>query len=120
MHAPVGGRPHVINFPATALMLAAMSIECLFKGALFCRLAYPPRRDQVSGIAKGAHNLADLLVKVGWRSNANDRLVLKCLSHYVRWAGRYPLPKSSSELAEARIDGMSTEEAWGGTVGKYF
>jgi len=113
---PIHGKPHVVNFPTTALMLAAMSLECFLKAALYCQLPFPPTRHEAASISKGVHDLASLIAKVGWRNNESDRNTLNCLSHYLRWVGRYPLPKSATELAEARIGGVSQEQVWNGYI----
>ena len=95
-------------------MLAAMSMECLLKGVLFCRLKYSPSRTDVSAVAQGVHKLSKLAERVGWRISKVDHLVLENLSHYVRWSGRYPLPRTSIELADSCLNGLGKDEVWAG------
>lgn len=77
-----------INCWATYKMLMGMSFELIFKA--HC-------------IGSGTefnftHNLDDLVRTAGLPASKDEEKILKVLSEYVIWDGRYPTPKKSEHL----------------------
>lgn len=110
---PTGEAPSVLSFPAVAYMLAGMSIECGLKAYLLCAYDWPITDDQFNSVAKGNHDLGELLKRTLIRNNETDRDGLRQISEFVRWKGRYPLPRKLKELeANYTSKNLSSEGLW--------
>jgi len=81
------GIPH----PDVRLMLSGMAVEAMLKAVIVVN-------DPAARIATGGHDLVKLCQRAEIRTNQADRDLLSRLSHYVRWAGRYPSTRSLEEL----------------------
>jgi hypothetical protein len=99
---------------ATAFMLAGMSLEILLKALLMTHCKWPISDADLKRIAKGAHKLTDLLRETNIETTENGINLLSELSHYVRWKGRYPLPKTENELIQSKtgVSLFSQGELW--------
>jgi len=97
---PIGEIPAAFVFPNTYFMLAGMGMELLLKARILCGLTWPIPDTEYRRIASGSHNLVELLRRTSMRSNDADRVALRALGHYVRWDGRYPIPRHSMEIEE--------------------
>lgn len=74
-----------------AWMLAGLSLELLFKAVIISAGGKPPT-------GKGAHTLQNLRKAAAVAlDESTDEGLLEILTHYVRWAGRYPTPKGRGE-----------------------
>jgi hypothetical protein len=89
-------------------MVGGMSIENLLKARNVCAQAWPVNDESYKTIARGGHQLDKLAIACGFRTNAKDRLVLQTLSHYVRWSGRYSLPRTIEEFQNAPSESPSS------------
>jgi hypothetical protein len=110
---PTENTPPISSLPNVTLMLAGMSFECALKAYLLCRHDWPITDNQLRSVAKGAHNLAELLALTGMRHNRMDRETLRQLTEFVRWSGRYPIPQGVAELEDSYTSHRhSHEELW--------
>ena len=108
------------EFTTTAMMLGAMSIECLFKAHLIGRAdaPHPLPEDVLRSITRGSHDLVALLAKTGMRTNRHDRELLAWLSHCHRWLGRYPMPRDYAEYERYALSAkQSADERWTAYLG---
>ncbi len=92
-------------------MLAGMSIENLLKARLVCAQEWPVNDDSYKRISSGAHRLDRQAADFGFRTNGSDRLILQTLSHYVRWSGRYFLPRTIEEFQTAPSESDASHAA---------
>jgi hypothetical protein len=100
------------KWPANVVfMLGGMSIENLFKARSVCAKAWPVTDASYKAIASGGHRLDKLAIDSGFRTNSKDRLLLQTLSHYVRWSGRYSLPRTIEEFQNAPSQSASSPAA---------
>ena len=105
-------RPEAHGFPDVVFMLAGMSIENLLKAKRVCATAWPIDDRAYSMIAKGSHWLDALSQNSSVRTNKYDRAILRTLSHYLRWNGRYFLPRTIEEFREHPGKGLSSADLW--------
>jgi len=82
------------QYCAAALMLVGYSLEVCLKAMLILRTgedsyASDERRYHHHNLERLAEFVPDL--------NAKDRAILRALTHYIEWAGRYPDPGSGRE-----------------------
>jgi hypothetical protein len=83
---------------SVALMLAGMSLECAIKSRMIALCGYPLIASDRKRILSGNHDLVELAKSACVRTNVGDRTVLKSLTPYIRWLGRYPTPRSEDEM----------------------
>lgn len=87
---------HLLQAPI-ALMLGAYAIETLLKMVVVDEYSSARGVTFESTAAKEflptVHDLAELVKRANLRVNGGDRKLLKELSRYSTWAGRYPVPK---------------------------
>src|SRR5258706_9846508 len=90
---------HLFQAPI-ALMLGAYAIETLLKMVIIAEFCVQHGLTFESHNAKEfvpkSHNLLGLIEKAKVRVSAMDRDLLKDLSRYSVWAGRYPIPLTSA------------------------
>lgn len=97
------------------LMLAGMAIECLLK-ALWVKQGHELAKDgeyvRVSGA--GAHDLVQLADVLQLTLTDLERDVLRRLSHFIEYSGRYPVPKNALKLLLTRSPrgGRSSSTTW--------
>jgi len=103
------GFSFAVSLPPVFSMLCGLSIELLLKGT--CRALELP--------AKDSHRLTDLADNAGIAYSDDDRVILRALSEYVYWAGRYPAPKNAKELPAAE-EIFSQQRRAGGSLANYF
>lgn len=90
------------NLGPAYMLLAAFAIENLAKGILIGR--DPSRFPLTSGKQGGlkTHDLMDLFSKVGGTWTGQERTLVKRLSTFAEWSGRYPIPLAATGLAPWR------------------
>lgn len=76
-----------VSLPPIFYFLTGLSIEVLLKA--ICRAHNKPPND--------IHRLVDLSESAGIPLGDNDKIILRALTEYVYWAGRYPTPKNQKE-----------------------
>lgn len=107
-HMPVTGRSMCDSqFCAVALMLVGYSLEVCLKAMLLMRLgeaAYEARERQFHH-----HRLEELAQFVPGLSS-KDKAILKLLTHFTVWAGRYPDPGPKFEADAREIFEVSERE----------
>lgn len=113
---PRPNQPEARGFPDVVFMLAGMSIENLLKAKCVCATAWPIDDHTYASIAKGGHWLDELAQKSAVRINKYDRAILRTLSNYVRWGGRYFLPRTIGEFQDHPENGLSPKDLWTGYV----
>jgi len=88
---------------AVELMLKGMAIECLLK-ALWLKLGNTLVKDGRYVGVRGAadHDLPQLASAAKLAINDLETDLLRRLSHFIRYGGRYPVPKDASELMLTR------------------
>jgi hypothetical protein len=95
---PISGR-----LGAVELMLRGMAVECLLK-ALWLKqgnvLVDSGRYVGVRGA--GSHDLSQLASAVRFTLSVHEADVMRRLSHFIEYGGRYPVPKDSSKLMLTR------------------
>jgi len=114
---PEEGSPRVYMFPDKIFMLAGMAIENLFKTRLLCGLSYPISDSDFKKVAKGNHDLAKLLKKTGMQNNRGDRKICDTLTHYVRWVGKFPLPRDLNEMKKLYFLDVPDKPLWDAYTG---
>jgi hypothetical protein len=99
-------RRHVAPPPSVApvyMMLAGLALEALVKGIIVAREPHRIGRGTSSQklmLEWGAreHLSTDLVRRAGRKLTTEEGAVVDRLAMFVRWAGRYPVPKDPSEL----------------------
>jgi hypothetical protein len=90
---------HLLQAPI-ALMLGAYAIETLLKmvivGAHCDKHGLTLESRRAREFLPTSHDLISLVKTAGLRVNNDDRNLLRELSRYSSWAGRYPIPLDSS------------------------
>lgn len=91
-HMPLGIRTICHSqYHAVALMLVGYSLEVCLKAMILIRLGHEKfTKQEQNHFHHNLEKLADFIPNL----NAKDLAILKGLSHYVVWAGRYPDPGS--------------------------
>ena len=84
---------------AVELMLRGMAIECLLK-ALWLKQGRALVKDgHFKGVAgAGAHDLPQLTLAVAFPLSDLEKDLLRRLSHFIEYGGRYPVPKDANKL----------------------
>ena len=82
-----------------ALMLAGMMIEDLAKAVLVSR------SKTLLSKALLSHDLGKIVSATGYSASSDEQDLLKRLSAFVRWAGRYPAPRKPTEMTVETSDG---------------
>lgn len=109
------GRYSAFERQNVALMLAGMSLECGIKSRMIALCEYSLNPSNQKRIFSGNHDLAALALSARVRTNASDRAILKSLSVYIRWLGRYPTPRSADEMVRHWMDTrLKVDEIWNG------
>jgi hypothetical protein len=89
---------HLLQAPI-ALMLGAYAIETLLKmvivGAHCDKHGLTPESRRATEFLRTTHDLVRLVNTASLRVNNDDRTLLRDLSRYSLWAGRYPIPLDS-------------------------
>lgn len=116
--------PRIDSYPEIAFMLAGLALENCIKAIVLCRATRPISDADMKEITAGSHDLDKFIQVHKIQSSKGDREVLAILSRYVRWAGRYTLPKAADELVEHRSsNSLSDSEIWSEYIrlhGKFF
>jgi hypothetical protein len=108
-------KPDLLFDTTIALMLGGYAIETLLKMAVISDFCDAHGKALTSKAAKEflpkTHRLEDLVKKAGLRVNKSDRALLKRLSRYTIWEGRYPIPLAAQEtyLAPALIAALANK-----------
>jgi hypothetical protein len=76
-----------IACPSVFLMLCGLSLELLYKALIVER----------GGAVETVHKLRKLSLAAGLTMSEGDLALLDILTHYVVWAGKYPIPRSGEE-----------------------
>lgn len=88
MPPPIRGITHC-QYHAIVLMLVGYSLEICLKAMLITLKGVPAYQAEEK---KHYHHSLEKLAEFIPNISARDASILKCLSHFVRWAGRYPDP----------------------------
>jgi hypothetical protein len=111
-----GGRIVMPSLLSVRAMLLGYAIECVLK-ALWLRQGNKlVREGKYRGVTgAGDHNLLSLAEVAGFESTAIEADVLRRLSNFIRFAGRYPIAKTAyemmpDELTEADVGFFSPRE----------
>jgi len=88
------------QFRATALMLVGLSLEVALKASVIAREGVTGYQAVEANYQH--HNLERLACDVPKLSD-KDRAILRCLTHFVQWAGRYPDPGSKKVSRESEV-----------------
>jgi hypothetical protein len=80
-------------------MLSGMAMECLLK-AVWVKQGHNLVEDgkYVSIPGAGDHDLVQLAGAVGLTLSDLEKDVLRRLSHFIEYGGRYPIPKNAEQL----------------------
>jgi hypothetical protein len=97
---------------AVCLMLRGMAVECLLKG-LWLRHGNELVRDgRYIGIpGAGDHNLVQIASAVAFAVSVEEKDVLRRLSHFIEYGGRYPIPRNADKLKLTRSPGGGSSAA---------
>ncbi|WP_288389578.1 hypothetical protein [uncultured Alteromonas sp.] len=87
---------------ATYKMLMGMSFEALLKG-----LCIESRKVTTADLI--SHDLVKISKIIELPLNKGENKILMLLSDYIKWAGKYPIPKNSGQLQQYRTMVASTE-----------
>jgi hypothetical protein len=107
--------PNAWRLHPPELMLAGMAMECLLKAVWVKRgnkLAEDGLYVPVPGA--GSHDLVQLAGVLQLTLSDLEKDVLRRLSHFMKFAGRYPVPKDAEELRLTRTPrgGRATAGHW--------
>ena len=115
---PLEKFPRIAGYPDVVFMLGGMALENQIKAIIPSRTDWPISNAKLMQIAKGNHDLVALLRDHKIRSNKSDRKFLAILSQYIRWGGRYMLPKKADDFVEHRAShDLTPSEIWDGCIG---
>jgi hypothetical protein len=87
MPADIRGVCHC-QYHAVVLMLVGYSLEICLKAMMIIKKGIVGYQAEEKKHHHSLEKLADFIPDL----NDKDKAILKCLSHFVRWAGRYPDP----------------------------
>lgn len=87
---------------STYKMLMGMSFEALLKG-----LCIKSRKATTADLI--SHDLLKISAIIELSLSKAEKKVLMLLSDYIKWAGKYPIPKNSAQLQQYRTMVDSTE-----------
>lgn len=89
-------------------MLLGYALECCLKALWVKRGNKLIHNGKYEGV-KGAndHDLVQLAQATGFTAKSNDMDVLRILSKFIRFAGRYPVAKTTNEM---KPDGLTQED----------
>lgn len=104
------------------LMLRGFAVECLLKAIWLKKGHLLTQAGRLIPIQAGAHDLVQIAQRVGVRLSAREKDVLRRLSHFAAYAGRYPVPTRAAamKLTRALGGGRSAPTVWGGTDNSTF
>lgn len=97
------------------LMLRAMALECLLKAVWVKQGNQIVKHGKFSKVVgAGGHDLAGLARAVGMPAEKADIDILSRLTHFIEYAGRYPIPKRSEtlRLIASPRGGRSSATGW--------
>jgi hypothetical protein len=85
--------PDIIYLLKSYLLLSALSLENLLKGAIIAKDPALLRTDRLlwEGVGHGGHDLADLLRRAGFSPSVPEQDLLEALTEAIVWSGRYPV-----------------------------
>ncbi len=89
-------------FIESYMMLAGFALENLMKGIYFAENPGKITIEEIilKGWSHSGHGLVDLNIDFPVKFNQHQRELLKRLEQFTIWAGRYPIPKTSSKFVE--------------------
>lgn len=93
------------QYYAVALMLVGYSLEVCLKAM---RLIQMGANDFMANEKDHFHHDLNELARFITELSDKDQAILQCLSHFVRWAGRYPDP--GSKRLESAVDVFAVSE----------
>jgi hypothetical protein len=97
------------------LMLRGMAVECLLKALWIKNGNKLTVNGRFLGIPRtGSHDLNQIAAEVGVKRNALEVDVLRRLTHFIEYGGRYPVPKrvEAMKLTESPLGGKSIATTW--------
>ncbi len=109
------GRPNQWEIHPVELMLNGMAIECLLK-ALWVKRGHNLAKDgKYKRVPRaGAHDLVQLAGVLELTLSTLEKDVLRRLSHFIEYGGRYPVPKDAEKLQLTRTPsgGRASATTW--------
>lgn len=88
------------------LMLRGMAIECMLKALWVKQGNAIVRAGKYLGVhGAGQHDLPQLASATGFQIDAVETDLLRRLSHFIQYGGRYPVPRDASQLRLIRSAG---------------
>jgi len=98
-HAPGAPVPPDGRLGAVELMLKGMAVECLLKALWLKQGNKLVEAGQYSGVpGAGEHDLPQLASVVKFTVDVKEKGLLRRLSHFIQYGGRYPVPKDDAKL----------------------
>jgi hypothetical protein len=82
------GKPAFLSPGSVCMMLCGQMLEALFKAIL---VSQEGAFNSKGKFAHKGHNLLWLADQVGLKVSENEAWLLERLTHFVKWAGRYPI-----------------------------
>lgn len=86
------------------LMLCGLTIENLAKAVLVSKGSPIDESERIKKSLK-THKLVNLVRGTGIRLSKGEEVLLRRLSEFIEWTGRYPVPLSSSRMSITLADG---------------
>ena len=84
---------------AVELMLKGMAVECLIKALWLGRGNSFVKAGKFFNVpGAGAHDLPQLALAAGLNTSSFEVDLLRRLSHFIEYGGRYPVPRTSNKL----------------------
>jgi len=96
---------------AVQLMLSGFAFENVIKAIMVTRGVPPLKNGELATEYKGGHNLVQLAHNLG-KPLADEILMLKWLSTFAIWAGRYPISVKEEDPTKWKIEWQVTASAW--------
>jgi len=103
-----GGKIVMPSLLSVRAMLLGYAIECILKGLWLKqgnKLVWEGKYRGVSGAQD--HNLLRLAQVAGFETTATEAEVLRHISKFIRFAGRYPIAKTADEMM---LDGLTESD----------
>lgn len=98
--------PYETQLGAVELMLRGMAMECLLKALWLKSGNVLVQGGKYEGVPKAAdHDLVQLASATKFVVKVQEKDVLRRLSHFIQYGGRYPIPQNASALKLTQIPG---------------
>ena len=98
-----------VSLPPIFYLLSGLSIEVLLKG--ICKAVEQP--------VNNIHRLVDLAKSVGIDVSDDDTIILRAMTEYIYWAGRYPTPTKPDDWDAAQHI-FDSQRRYGGQLSEHY